>query len=66
MKKLRISSYTGVELLRRYAYLSANQWTDVDALCNSTGLSVSQYFSRLVAIEAAKAKEQNVCTRPNR
>lgn len=56
------SEVSGLELVRKYAYMPQEQWAVVETLRQPLGLSVSQYISHLI-IAAAKAKESNDRTR---
>jgi hypothetical protein len=64
MNKPYHSEVSGLQLVRKYAYMPEDQWQVVDALRMPLGLSVSQYISHLI-IAAAKAKESNDRTRPS-
>ena len=52
------SQVSGLELTRKYSYMSDEQWRVVDTLRLPLGLTVSQFISHLV-IAAAMAKESN-------
>lgn len=52
------SEVSGLELVRKYAYMPEDQWSVVEILRQPLGLSVNQYISHLI-IAAAKAKESN-------
>ena len=62
MNKPYRSEVSGLELVRKYAYMPQDQWAVVETLRQPLGLSVSQYISHLI-IAAAKAKETYVSTR---
>lgn len=53
------SDVSGLELVRKYAYMPEDQWSVVEALRAPLGLSVSQYISHIILIAAAKAKDSN-------
>lgn len=64
MNKPYYSEISGLQLVRKYAYMPEDQWQVVEALRLPLGLSVSQYLSHLI-IKAAKAEESNDRTCPS-
>ena len=58
------SQVSGLELTRKYAYMSDEQWRVVDDLRLPLGLTVSAYISHLV-IKAEMAKGNNDKSRPS-
>ena len=55
---------TGLELTRKYAYMTEAQWIILESLRKPLGLTVSEYISHAITIAAANAKEQNDRPRP--